>query len=560
MAGPETSITCNCSLFQVSPSIMEKFCKMMDCSDGDLGWRGLAEHLSSDWMEFRKIEKYAEQGKSRTRELLWSWAQKNKTVADLLMVLHEMEHERAIHLFNNQGAGLVCVHGSEHKFNRLKDITLENCGVHTLEYVSRSTSEFPKKEKSIMPLVCFNTVKEGTANFHEDLLIGEGQFFDVYHGEIEKQMCIVKVMQKDKQIRNQKQWELFHSQWKSLPRFQHPNILQLLGYYSDDERTCLVYPYITNGSLFDRIQCTNKSDPLSWKVRNGILHGVAKAINYLHSAKPSPIICGNITSKNILLDQHFQPKLSDFAMVHLRSYLINNAYTIKMDHANLQFLGYLPVEYIRRGYLSPKTDVYSYGVVMMEVLTAHQAVLKESANKYLRELLWDLTEKSGIESLVPLLDKKCDIWPPSIARNLLSSCIDCTAPRIKQRPTMEEIIARIDTSDHYVEDAPKSLKSIPPSPTPLKHRNVPVESDESQEYPINVQQRKRQTEHPCECSQSEVTFLGTPRKPLHPEYMLLHTLHLNRPSECSCSSEPDSTRSCDNCIENGFGHSKIIGS
>ncbi|XP_063301204.1 interleukin-1 receptor-associated kinase 3 [Pelobates fuscus] len=564
MAGSDVSISCNYYLFDVPPSTMETFCKLMDCSDGDLGWRGLAEHISTDWMEFRKIERYAEQGKSRTRELLWSWAHKNKTVGDLLTVLYEMGHERAIHLFTNQGAGLVCVHGSDHRYAGLKNHTFETCGVPTLEYVARGVSLSPQKEKSPLPPVSFNTIKDVTKNFHQDFLIGEGQFLDVYKAEIKSQMCVVKVLRKEKQLRDQKLWELFHSQWKDLPRFKHPNILELLGYSSTYEATCLVYPYLSNGSLFNRIQCIGKSDPLLWKVRYNILQGVAKAIQYLHTMKPSPVICGNITSKNILLDQHFQPKLSDFAMVHLRSYLINHIYTIKMDHATLKFLGYLPVEYIRRGNLSSKTDVYSYGVIMMEVLTGHQAVLKGPENIFLRELLWELTEKNGVESLVPILDDKCDSWPEATAHRLLSLSMACTSSRVKQRPTMAEVLEAIGNSKNsqYSENDPKSLKSVPPSqcpsPTSLNLCNVPEESDESQDYPIRLLQKKKLTETPCECSQSEVTFLGTPRHPSHSEFMLLPESNSHKPVECSCSTETESLTSCENCIASGYGHSNII--
>ncbi|XP_053319219.1 interleukin-1 receptor-associated kinase 3 isoform X2 [Spea bombifrons] len=578
MAGSDLSITCHVSLFEVPPSTMETFCQMMDCSDGDLGWRGLAARLSTDWMEFRKIEKYAEQGKSRTRELLWSWAQKNKTVGDLLMVLHMMGHERAIHLFNSQGASLFLAHDSDRTFNKT-NTTFKNCGGQTVEFVSRGTSgSHHKVDRINLPPASFTAIKEGTNNFHQDLLIGEGFFFDIYKAEIQKQMCVVKVLKK--KIHSGDKWNLFISQWKSLQRFQHPNIIELLGYFSSDETTCLVYPYLVNGSLYDRIHCTANSASLSWKVRFSILHGVAQAIQYLHNLTYNPVICGNITSKNILLDQHFQPKLSDFAMVHLRSYLINHSYTIKMDQATLSFLGYLPVEYIRRGNLSSKTDVYSYGIIMMEVLTGKPALLKGSENMCLRDLMWDLTEKGGSESLLGILDEKCDSWPQFTAHRLFGLSIECTESRMKQRPDMQEVLKRVETSrcaDHSKEDDPKSLKSVPPldypSPTQLNYHNVPMESDESLDYPMNMTQIKKPLGNPCECSQSEVTFLGVPRKLeayrtadnvpsvmerdslLHSLYIQPRTSHSSRPIECSCASEPDNTRSCEECIANGFGHS-----
>ncbi|KAM4748859.1 interleukin-1 receptor-associated kinase 3 [Rhinophrynus dorsalis] len=572
MAAPGLSLNPDMSLFEVPPSLMENFCKIMDCSDGDLGWRGLAERLSPDWMEFRKIERYAEQGKSRTRELLWSWAHKNKTICDLLLVLQDMGHERAIHLFKIQGAS---INWQNHSSTGLKDIIAENCGESTLEYIWMHTPDSQHKVKNTLPSINFEMVKQGTKDFHQDLLIGHGQYFDVYKAEIHKQKCVVKILKQEKQLPDPRQWKLFVLELRGLPRFQHPNILELLGYFSADERTYLVYPYLMNGSLFNRIQCTGNTSPLSWQVRYNILVGVARAIQYLHAVKPCPVICGNITSKNILLDQHFQPKLSDFAMVHLRSYLINHLGTIKMDHATLKSLGYLPEEYIRRGNLSSKTDVYSYGILMMELLTGHQAVLKGSTTLYLKELLWEQMEKSGVESLYSFLDKKSDGWPQCVAHKLLSLCIDCTVSREKHRPTMEEVLERIESAGQRNEDQPMSLKSVLPSHCPgfVWYPNVPVESDESQDDPVSLLQRRRTPETPCECSKSEATFLGETRKngdsrtagkiipsmiqrdnPSYVDLMLQvpEQMYLSRPVECSCSSGPDSTKPCEECMANGF--------
>ncbi|MEE6480468.1 hypothetical protein FKM82_012583 [Ascaphus truei] len=572
------------SLFDVSPCTMEKFCKMMDCCDGDLGWTGLAERLSSDWMEFRKIEKCAEQGKSRTRELLWSWAQKNKTVGDLLTILQAMGHERAIHLFISQGARLIHLPGQNNLLAELKDVTSENGGVNTLAYVTTGTPGSQHKEKNALPSISLKVIKDGTKDFHRDLLVGEGQFFDVYKAEILKQKCVVKVLKQEKTATDQKQWKLFISELKGLSRFHHQNILELIGYFSSDEKTCLVYPYMINGSLFDKIQCTGNSTPLSWQIRFSILVGVARAIQHLHAVKPCPLICGNINSKNILLDQHFQPKLSDFAMVHLRSYLINHTYTIKMDYATREFLGYLPEEYIRRGKLSAKIDVYSYGILIMEILTGCKAVIEGSKNIFLRDLMWDLMEKSGVESLLPLLDKKAEIWPQSVAHKLLSLSIECTTSRDKLRPTMDEVQETIDNYKYTCQcnkDQPKSLKCVPPHSCPAQATfiqrvpsNVPIESDESQDYPVRLPQSQRPPETPCECSQSEVTFLGATMEaadcraarkaipslipsdiPVCAAYLLQlpEPSFISRPVECNCSSGPDSTKFCEECMTNGFG-------
>ncbi|XP_072257411.1 interleukin-1 receptor-associated kinase 3 isoform X2 [Pyxicephalus adspersus] len=459
------SPSCSTSLFDVPPIIMENFCELMDCSDGELGWRGL-------------------------------------------------------------------------EINAPSPISLQE-------------------------------IKQGTKNFSKDFLIGEGQFFDVYKADIRKQICVVKLLKQNSAIADrQKQVQLFLTQWQCLPRIQHQNVLELLGYVRADEATCLVYPNLEHGSLFRRLHYSDKNPPLSWNVRYNILVKVAQAIHHLHTISPCPVICGNITSKNILLDQHFQPKLSDFAMVHLRSYLINHIKTIKMDHATLMFLGYLPEEYIRRGDLSVKTDVYSYGIIIMEVLSGRQAVVVNGPKvTYLREIFWEQMEKHGIDSLVQLKDMKVSKFPCSVMTNLLGVSIDSTAVRARQRPTMNEVLERIEScmdSEKFTEDQPKPLISIPPSIWPLheSHSKVPVEMDETMDNCIHIYERNE-----TKCGQSEIAFVGNTRKDRAEEKLssvfmqskvvsandFLHKPFTSRPVECSCSSGPYNTSFCEECIANGFG-------
>ncbi|KAL1775192.1 DNA helicase B [Sigmodon hispidus] len=101
LCGIRGALSAHTLLFDLPPALLGELCAILDSCDGPLGWRGLAERLSNSWLDVRHIEKYVDQGKSGTRELLWSWAQKNKTIGDLLQILQEMGHQRAIHLITN---------------------------------------------------------------------------------------------------------------------------------------------------------------------------------------------------------------------------------------------------------------------------------------------------------------------------------------------------------------------------------------------------------------------------------------------------------------------------
>nr|XP_004650123.2 interleukin-1 receptor-associated kinase 3 [Jaculus jaculus] len=506
-------------LFDLPPALLGELCAVMDSCDGALGWRGLAERLSNSWLDVRHIEKYVEQGKSGTRELLWSWAQKNKTIGDLLQVLQEMGHWRAVHLIMNHGAGLSPSAQSRqgHGFPNMPPkettgITVDNVLV-------------PEHDDKGVPLkfpISFQRIIEATKNFHRDFLIGEGEIFQVYRVDIQNQTYAVKLFKQEKKIQLKKQWKRFLSELEVLLLFQHPHILELAAYFAETEKFCLVYPYMTNGTLLDRLQCADNTPPLSWNIRISVLIGVSKAIQYLHNTQPCSVICGNVSSANILLDDQFQPKLTDFAMAHFRPHQEHQSSTISIAGNSRKYLWYMPEEYIRHGKLSIKTDVYSFGIVIMEVLTGCKVVLDDPKHVQLRDLIMELMEKRGLNSCLSFLDKKVHPCPQNFSAKLFSLAGQCVATRAKLRPSMDEVLNALESTQpslYFVEDPPTSLKSFR-CPSPLFLNNIPsipVEDDENQNNhsPPHEKDLRRDSmtqKTPFECSQSEVTFLGLGRK------------------------------------------------
>lgn len=293
-------------LFDLPPTLLGELCGILDSCDGPLGWRGLAERLSNSWLDVRHIEKYVDQGKSGTRELLWSWAQKNKTIGDLLQVLQEMGHQRAIHLVVNYGVSWTPSVQTHHELQfpnlppNVKPTCREN-GPGPLEpaNVTLDNVLVPEhNEKGILHKtpISFQSILEGTKHFHKDFLIGEGEIFEVYRVDIQNQTYAVKLFKQEKKMQLKKHyWKQFLSELEVLLLFRHPHILELAAYFTETEKLCLVYPYMSNGTLFDRLQCTNGTIPLSWHVRISILIGTAKAIQCLHNTRPCAVICGNIS-------------------------------------------------------------------------------------------------------------------------------------------------------------------------------------------------------------------------------------------------------------------------
>ncbi|XP_041114219.1 interleukin-1 receptor-associated kinase 3 isoform X2 [Polyodon spathula] len=587
-------LTASTSLFDVPPSVIERFCKILDSSDGDLGWRGLAERMLPDWLEVRRLERMSEQGKSRTRELLWSWAQRNGTVGDLMHILQDMDHQRAIQLFKQQGltaasspwrlkAGEISDHRGCYQMGNNAD---------AWELADESRARPGAKQQ---PLISYPDIIEGTRNFHQDLKIGEGTFSEVYKAVMRNQTYAVKLFKQGKQTEWKKLWKLFMSEINVLLLYHHPHIVELSGYCSDSGSYCLVYPYMHNGSLHSRLHCSSdKPTFLPWETRLNIVKGTAQAIQYLHTAQPCAVICGNITSANILLDERFEPKLCDFGMASLRPHSVNQSCTIILDPGTRRAWGYQPEEYIRDGKLSVKLDVYSFGVVIMEVLSGRRAMQEGPRHTLLRDLVTEAVERSGgVDSCLQFLDERAGSWPHAVSLKLFHLAIDCTASRARVRPLMTtvlEVLSELNPACYSAEDQPHTLKDMEAPPLTYGHvrMSLPVENDEIQDFPFQTpelntdgsrqREQRRAQKSPCECSQSEVTFRGSDsgmnakgseaiasespysvwrfllpesRAEDWPASQRLPGPCCSRAVECSCASE-EAGGECEECKASGF--------
>uniref|UniRef100_A0A8C2HX75 Interleukin-1 receptor-associated kinase 3 n=1 Tax=Cyprinus carpio TaxID=7962 RepID=A0A8C2HX75_CYPCA len=556
-------------LFDVPPVLMGSFCRLMDCGVDGLGWRALATHILPSQLEVRCVEMYVAAGKSPTQELMWLWAQQNKTVGDLLKVLDEMGHARARSLFQSQGNIFIYLPNTE-----------GSCQISPLNPESVSV----KGEKQ-QYFITYSDVIEGTRHFHQDLKIRASAFAEVYCGKWGNRSFAVKVFKQGNKANWKALWEKFTKEIEVLKLYQHPNILELWGSFSEADRFCLVYPYLHNGSLFHRLH-EEVQRPLSCEERLNIIKGTAKAVNHLHTAQPCIVICGNITSSNILLDEHLQPKLSDFGLAHLRPHSVNQSCTIVMDTASYSNLGYLPEEYIRDGKLSVKLDVYSLGMVILETCTGQKVKQESGKSLFLRdELHSEFEEKGSVDACLRFLDPKVEHWPAAVALCLLRIGLECTGSKMRVRPSMEMVLQRLNQllpMPALPEDQPHTLDDTVPLQQPYNgHRprlSFPIEVDENHS-PLEEPQPHRvpNLAKPCECSQSEVTFLSvgdhnlshslrecllendrvvSASQSLHSDSAAHLDLYGSWPVECSCSTGTEA-QGCEDCCANGFSQSVL---
>ena len=205
---------------------------------------------------------------------------------------------------------------------------------------------------------------------------------------------------------------------------RHPNLVTLIGVCRDPKM--LVYEFLPNGSLEDRLQCKDHTEPLPWRMRIRIAADICTALIFLHSNKPKSIAHGDLKPDNVLLDANFVGKLGDFGIS--RSLNLTNT-TVTPYHRTDQIkgtLGYMDPGYISSGELTAQYDVYSFGVVLLRLLTGKSPLgLQNEVEAALN---------SGV--LHEILDTSAGNWPPGFAEELASLALKCCRYERKERPDL----------------------------------------------------------------------------------------------------------------------------
>ncbi|KAJ9541149.1 hypothetical protein OSB04_027655 [Centaurea solstitialis] len=279
----------------------------------------------------------------------------------------------------------------------------------------------------------YSELRKATKDFKEDNKLGEGGFGDVYKGII-KDGNIVAV--KKLAIGSNGGREVFESEVRVINNVHHRNLIRLLGCCSNGPELLLVLEYMANGSL-DKFLYGEKRGTLNWKQRCDIIFGMARGLAYLHEHYHVTIIHRDIKPSNILLDNDFQPKIADFGLARLLPE--------DQTHISTRFagtLGYTAPEYAIHGQLSEKVDTYSFGIVVLEIVSGKRctSVPNESAGEqYLLDHAWNLHEtrmhlKLVDETLDPSEYREDDL------KKVIEIALMCTQSPVSVRPTMPEVV------------------------------------------------------------------------------------------------------------------------
>ncbi|KAB1219050.1 hypothetical protein CJ030_MR3G015034 [Morella rubra] len=293
----------------------------------------------------------------------------------------------------------------------------------------------------------FSELKMATKNFSRSLMVGEGGFGGVYRGVIrstdDPQKKIDVAIKQLSRRGLQASFLLFpygHKEWVTevnvLGIVEHPNLVKLVGYCAeDDERgiqRLLIYEYMPNRSVQDHLS-TRSQAPLLWNTRMRIAQDAARGLAYLHEGMDFQIIFRDFKSSNILLDDQWNAKLSDFGLARLGP----SDGLSHVSTAVVGTIGYAAPEYLRTGHLTAKSDVWSYGVFLYELITGRRPFDRNLPKNEQKLLEWVKPHLSRIKKfeliLDPTLERKYSL---KSAHKLSAVANRCLVQHPKLRPKM----------------------------------------------------------------------------------------------------------------------------
>ncbi|KAK2411996.1 serine/threonine-protein kinase PBS1 [Trifolium repens] len=291
-------------------------------------------------------------------------------------------------------------------------------------------------------------LKAATNNFSPECLLGEGGFGPVYKGRLEnlKNKAVAVKQLKQKSCQGDRE---FLVEVLMLNLLNHKNLVNLIGYCADGDQRLLVYEYMALGSLDKHLHdLPPRAKPLDWNTRMKIALATAKGLKYMHKANP-PVIYRDLKSSNILLDENYQAKLSDFGLAKLGP-------SGDMSHVTTRVMGtygYCAPEYFMTGQLTMKSDVYSYGVLMLELISGRRAIDDTRPQAERSLVVWAKTHFKNRRNFIKLVDPQLQgRYPIEGLYQAVAIAAMCVHTQASERPHIGDIVdsltymTRSDTS------------------------------------------------------------------------------------------------------------------
>ncbi|KAJ7960458.1 Protein kinase [Quillaja saponaria] len=311
----------------------------------------------------------------------------------------------------------------------------------------RSMNQYNTSISNNLKSFSLTDLKNVTKNFRSETLIGEGGFGFVFKGWIDENtfaptkpgtgiVVAIKKLKKES-FQGHKEWL---AEVNYLGQLHHENLVKLIGYCAESENRLLVYEFLQKGSLENHL-FRKGVQPIAWATRMNIAIDVARGLSYLHNLDPN-VIYRDLKAANILLDSNFNAKLSDFG-------LARDGPTGDKTHVSTRVVGtqgYAAPEYVATGHLTPKSDVYCFGVVLLELLSGRRAMDDERAG-FSDETLVDWAKPFLTDSrrVLRIMDTRLGgQYSKKEAQAAAALALQCLDKDPKIRPPMVDVLATLE--------------------------------------------------------------------------------------------------------------------
>ncbi|XP_022971593.1 probable serine/threonine-protein kinase CST [Cucurbita maxima] len=307
----------------------------------------------------------------------------------------------------------------------------------------------------------FSELKLATKNFRPESLLGRGGFGKVYKGCLDEKtlapckskygmMVAIKKLNPES-VQGFQEWQ---AEVNFLGRLNHPNLVKLLGFCWEEQDLLLVYEFLPRGSLENHLFGRRSSiDPLSWEIRIKIAIGAAKGLAFLHASERE-VIYRDFKASNILLDMSYNAKISDFGLARVGP-------AGEASHVTTRIMGtygYVAPEYMNTGHLYVKSDVYGFGVVLLEIMAGLRAHDTTRCSEQRNLVDWAkplLMNRKKIKSLMDRsIEGQYSLKAAVLLGDLTLKCLE-TDPR--NRPSMQEVLETLEQIEK-LKDKPKVFK------------------------------------------------------------------------------------------------------
>ncbi|KJE95320.1 serine/threonine-protein kinase PBS1 [Capsaspora owczarzaki ATCC 30864] len=285
-----------------------------------------------------------------------------------------------------------------------------------------------------IPQVPLATLASATNNFAADSLLGEGAFGRVYSASLPAPPVAVAI--KKLSAESIQHYAAFQAELKSLSKFRHPNIIVMLSYAEAQGDYCLVYEFMPNGSVRDRLSCKNDTPPLTWSQRHRIAADVARGMHYVQTALPDQVLFHlDLKTDNVLLDAYFNAKVSDFGLVRAAQHLDDKSYLRTQNVQGTK--AYMCPVFFGESKITIKTDVYAFGMILLELVTAAKPG---------PTLKTDMRKAVKTQKFVEMLDSALhptEAEGQSVSE-IVTLALECLDDDADERPSFGQLIVQLD--------------------------------------------------------------------------------------------------------------------